>query len=288
MSKTKFLKLHRGSALLLTLLLCGEPLFGTCISVVILPAGIVMAADGKTIAYLANKRVPPKGVVSKKLRLLHRRMLLGAYGLAKIGDDPHPAYYLGSFFDRVEKEVSKTATVSEVAQKIGEDATEAMSGITQVLAGGTLTRDALIQQTGRDNPLAGFVIAGYEFGSPKLFRITLEIDWSTGRLRPAIVALIYPPPPGMPQTNIFSSDTTNASLIPSWTACRVPKGGIPLHNIEIMARAIVDLDIEINGANVGLPITTVTLLPDGGYRIARFQTRLPNLCEAQSQKKHGQ
>ena len=67
--------------------------------------------------------------------------------------------------------------------------------------------------------------------------------------------------------------------------CRVPKVGGPLLGSEFMARAIVDLEIDINSDNVGLPVTSVVLLPQGGYRIARLLSRLPNLCEAKESNK---
>jgi hypothetical protein len=284
MEKDSHLKLHSWGALFLTLSICVEPLFGTSITVIVIPQGIFLAADGKTTAYIAHKNVPPSGRVSKKLRLFQHRIIVGSYGMAKIGDDPDPAYYLGSFLDSLEKEIGKKSTVSYAAAGIGESATKAMSGISRVLASGTITRETLIQDTGHDNPLAGFVVAGYESGLPKLFRITLDIDWDTKQLRPATITPLFPAETGTPQTNVFLSDTHDPNLLRAWTDCRVPKIGSDIDGTIAMTRAIVEFDIETKGAAVGLPITSVALFPKGGYRIVRFHSRMPNLCETRPKK----
>jgi hypothetical protein len=279
MSKSKFLKLHCGSVLLLALLFSIEPLGGTAISAIIVPAGIFIAADGKTIQYLNNQRVPPIGRVSKKLRLLHHSLLIGSYGVAKIGADPHPAYYLGSFFDNTQREVGAHTTVSEAAQIVAKRAATAMAGFNDLLAAGIVTRDAFIKQMGHDNPLAGFVVAGYESGEPKLFNIVLEIDWTAAHLRAPAVNLLYPS--NNPENNFFNSDQEKLGpYLLAWTKCRVPRKDTHIQHAEATVRAAIDLAIEIDGDNVGLPITSVTFFPNGSYHVRRYHTRLPDLCSA--------
>jgi hypothetical protein len=274
MSKMSRLNLHCRRAFLIALLTCSKSVSGTTISVIVVPRGIVIAADGKTIQYTENERVPPVGRVSKKLRVVGHRMVVGSYGVAKIGSDPHPAYYLGSFFDDIGKEVGVKTTVSEAAKIIKERAALAMSGFNLLMSSGTVTRDTFVRETGHDNPLAGFVVAGYESGHPILFKVEVEIDWSTPRLRQPTITLLYPS-----ATTEFSSDAERVCpLLPAWERCRIPKTGTAIQVTEIRARAIVDLGIEINGSNVGLPITSVTLFPNGAYRIRRYRSRLPDLC----------
>lgn len=280
MTKTIRPRLHGPGTLLFALLICAEPVVGTTISVVILPQGVVTAADGKTVQYASNERVPPIGRVSKKLRLLRHRIVIGSYGVAKIGVEPQPAYYLGSFFDSIEKEVGKTTTVSEVSKLIEKRAALAMSGFNQLMSSGTISKDVFIEQTGSDNPLAGFVVTGYESGHATVIKIEVEIDWAAARLRQPEATLLYPS-----ATTMFSSDAEKvSSLLPTWINCRVPKTAAATQRMETTARAIVDLGIEINEVNVGLPITSVTLFPNGSYRIRRYHSRLPDLCVSHSQK----
>jgi hypothetical protein len=219
MRKSALLKLHWWGALLFALLVCGDPVLGTTISVMVIPQGIVLAADGKTTQYLNNKRVPPIGRVSSKLRMMHNGMVVGSYGAAKIGSDPHPAYYLGAFFDSLEEEIGAKITVREPAQIIGEKAAFAMSGFNQALSSGTVTRDILIKQNGRDNPFTGFFVAGYESGHPIVFHVEVEIDWNTARLREPVVTPIYPS-----ANNLFSSNAeTIGPRFAAWSNCKLPK-----------------------------------------------------------------
>jgi len=216
MTKTIRPRLHGPGTLLFALLICAEPVVGTTISVVILPQGVVTAADGKTVQYASNERVPPIGRVSKKLRLLRHRIVIGSYGVAKIGVEPQP----------------------------------------------------------------GFVVTGYESGHATVIKIEVEIDWAAARLRQPEATLLYPS-----ATTMFSSDAEKvSSLLPTWINCRVSKTAAATQRMETTARAIVDLGIEINEVNVGLPITSVTLFPNGSYRIRRYHSRLPDLCVSHSQK----
>ena len=251
-------------------------MLGTTISVIVVPQAIVVAADGKTTQYLSNQRVPSIGRVSKKLRIMRNGMIVGSYGMAKIGPDPHPAYYLGTFFDSIEKEIGAKLSVAPATNIIRERAAFAMSRFNDVLASGAVARDTLIKQTGRDNPLSGFVVAGYESGHAMVFKIEVEIDWNLNRLREPVVTPLYP----SATTNMFSSDAPNVGpRLPAWSNCRVPKTvANPILQTETMARAVVDLGIEMNADNVGLPITLVTLFPDGHHRIKRYSSRLPDLC----------
>lgn len=284
MGKPTRLKLHRWRTLAFALLFCAEPALGTVVSVIVIPQAIVMAADGKTTQYLSNERVPTIGRVSRKLRIMHNGTVIGSYGMSKIGVDPHPAYYLGSFYDSLEKEIGAKRTVRETAQITGEKATLAMSGFNQVLASGTVTRDIFIKQNGRDNPLAGFLVAGYESGHPIVFHVEVEINWIIGRLRGPVVTLVYPSP--ISQNSLFSSDAdTIRPRFFAWSECRIRKiNNVPVVQAEAQVRAVVDYGIEIRKDTVGLPITLVTLFPNGRHRVKRYSSRLPDLCINRSNK----
>lgn len=281
MGNSTRLKLHRWSTLVFALLSCSECALGTTISVVVIPQAVVVAADGKTTQYVNNERVPLVGQVSKKLRIMHNGIVVGSYSVAKLGDDPHPAYYLGSFFDSLEKEIGVRTTVSEAATIVADRATTAMSGFNELMSSGAITRETFIKETGNENPLAGFVVAGYESGHPVVFKIEVEIDWFINRLRGPVITPLYPS-----NTTMFSSDADKVGpRLPAWLKCRVPETvRSPILQTEVTARAIVDLGIEMRGNDVGLPITLVTILSNGRHRIKRYNSRMPDLCISHSAK----
>jgi hypothetical protein len=249
---------------------------GTSISVIATPRKIVMAVDGKTIQVDAGKAVALHGRVSPKFVLLRRRIAVSSFGVAKIGSDPAPAFYLGDFYHGLKREVRKKSTATDVANIIARQAATAFSRVD--VLGSTFTREILVHDTGHDNPLTAFVVAGYEYGQAKVFLIKVNVDWTAVRFTTPEVTLLYPDA-SHPNFDTFSSEVERASAGIEWVKCRVPETGEPSKRIEPTARAWVDFGIETRGQDVGLPITTITLSPDGRFAIHRFRSRMQSVCE---------
>jgi hypothetical protein len=275
------LKLHRWFALFLAvrLPLCAN---ATSIAVILTPDRIVVAADGKTSQYEGGKQVPASGRVSPKFRLLVNGNVLFTFGLAKIGKDPHPAFFAGDIFSLVQKKVTKKSSLSDVANIVATRLGEKFNGINEALGTKVITREIQLSQTGVDNPLTAIGVAGYENGQPRLYLIRVDIDWKSNTAITPKPVLLYPDA-NNPTVDIFSSEI-NTSGKDEWIKCRVPEGLPPSEKIEQTARSIVDLGIEARPDTVGLPINTIILSSKGGRTIHTHHSRMADLCSSQNKQ----
>jgi hypothetical protein len=262
--------------LLLALCLCGPISNGTSIAVVVGPREIVMAADGKTMESGVGRIGPPTGRVSPKI-MLFKRIAISSYNVAKIGPDPNPFYFLGDVFDSLKRKITNESSVSDAADAVAQQLTQASKGIHAALVTHAITKEGMIQVSGHENPLVGFVVSGYENGQAKVFNITIEIDWDSLDLIPVKPKLLYPDS-NQPDTHMFYSDLEKGPAALEWTKCRVPETVPPVTDAELVARALVDFAIETNEDNVGLPIKTIILYPRRKPVRHTFDLRMPVLC----------
>jgi hypothetical protein len=249
----------------------------TSITVILTPEHIAVAVDGKTSQFNDGQRVPASGRVSPKFKLFEGRIAIGTFGLAKIGVDPRPAFFVGDVFSGLKKKIRRESTITEAADAVAVQVGEALGGINESLAAKVITREILLEQTRGDNPLTGFVVAGYENAQAKLYLVKIEVDWESNKVVPPKAALLYPDP-SQPTMNIFSSEKDEILSAIQWSRCRVPKDLPPSQEIEASAHAIADYALETKPDTVGLPITTIELFRKGKPLTQQYNSRMLNFC----------
>jgi hypothetical protein len=146
----------------------------TTLIVVIVPQGMVVGADGKTVAVYPSKKSPSETGSARKLFLIQNRLAIATVGLTKAFNGPTTAYDSNVWIPNVEKELPDNIAVDAFASVIYNESAKAFSGFDVILTSGTMKQQSPLEQC---SSLVQFLVAGYKAERPMVFVVDFNIDW---------------------------------------------------------------------------------------------------------------
>jgi Protein kinase domain len=164
--------------LLIALVIFPSQIRATTVLVFIVPNGLVISSDSKTVkrdsAYQATGELN-----QAKLVILENRIVVAAIGASDVGDPVRHSHY--NFLDWIQAlraTMAENISVDDAAGPIERESSKtfALFALGDSLKNGTIRQEAAAQ---RCAAFAQFVIVGYQDGAPRVYKVQYDIDWQS-------------------------------------------------------------------------------------------------------------
>jgi hypothetical protein len=262
--------------LLFAVMALASPVAATTVVVFIANNGIVLSSDSKAV----SQNMDFSAAGSKyhaKIVVLENRIAVAAIGVSDAGG-PSPHYNFLAWMQSLQQSLPADISVADVTALIEKGSSEAFSslGFSAALKDGRLSRKAPAEPC---EVFSQFVIAGYQDGAPRVYKVQFDIDWNSQTLLGPTRTLIYPDPSetwdyrvirfGTQQaiTDLFNTKSyayhEAMILCPKAMTDVVNRKYPTLDETVALSRALVQTEENTNPDDVGGEIRTVKIIPTG-------------------------
>jgi hypothetical protein len=292
-------------AVILVAVITFAPRLNATSAVVIIDSnGIVVSSDSKTVFVRGSDFSASGEAEHAKFAILKNRIVVLGIG-AEAGKHGTVQYNFLTWMESLQLSLPPNVSVDDVTGIIEKESSAKFSalGIDAALKTGEIHKNVSVEPC---EMFAQFVIAGYQGGTPRLYKVQFDIDWNHQAFIGPVRTLLYPDPSGStPDYRIASFgnlDATNdianrKSYAYQQAMILCPKafadimGGIPPTLDETIAysRALVQIEKNTNPDTVGGTIRTVKILRIEGASevVIANRTILPK-PKATAKQKHSQ
>jgi hypothetical protein len=264
-------------AILCAILLVASDVRATSIVILTTKHGIVIGADGKIVIKHSNGNLyPPSSTIGTKVVLFGNRIVVAESGTEYIKNGTITRYSFASFVDSLQSDISPDTTVTDLVAIIKIRLSKVFNGFDVMLKNGKLTKGDLAPL---GDALLRFYVVGYEKGHPLGYTVQLPIDWTALHLKTPIEQVIYPNPikknltitwTGGDKHGIIDLKNGVETIQTRIAAKQVPVElkalgedlDVSFDRTLVLARVLLNLEVDSNPCCVGYPLTIFTISPD--------------------------
>jgi hypothetical protein len=272
---------------ILTLLLVPTQTNATTVVLLVTRNGMIVSSDSKTVSRRSDFSAAGH-IEQSKFAIIHNRIVISAIGVSDYRDAIHHYNFLAWMQD-LELRLPADISVDDIAEVIERESSAIFSefDIGSSLRKGTIKRKF---PAWPGEIFSQFVIAGYEKGAPRVYKVQFDIDWDTQSFIGPVKVLLYPDPADADNYQIFRFGTQEAIadfLDRKSYAYQEAKGLCPKAVTDIaggvypsfdenvcLSRALVRVEEKTNPDEVGGTVRTVRILPSGAEEVAGARTIL--------------
>jgi hypothetical protein len=277
-AKEKMLKVHFTTLILACVWL--QTSSATTVVYVVTPSGIVVGIDGKV-----NH---PDGTAVKMFLLNHRVALADIYAeRATKKDGTATLYDFPVWVKSIKRKIASATTVEEMSRIVADDTTRTFSFAIEAINSGIMTQN----NSGLDNVLVQYIMAGYDSGGPTIYSVGIDIDWKRKSTTAPNRVLVQPEKGqrvdsrigafgqhvAISQIGDAQSDAHRKAVAKLPLEYQVMDAGkdLTLEQASNVVRASLGIEAEANPKFVGFPIVVVTIPKTGRGRVRTYKRDVP-------------
>jgi hypothetical protein len=266
------------------------PVMSTSVVIFVANNGVVISTDSKTALKNGDFSVSVGEKEQPKSVILQGRLVVTAIGISDFGNEPNH-YNFFTWIHSLQMKLGDNISVDDLAAMIARESSSTFSrlNVDAALKSGALRQKAPAEPC---SVFAQFVIAGYQDGLPRIYKVQFDIDWNNKGLVGPTSVLLYPDPSETTNYRMFRFGTQQAlvdffdrrsyayqkamALYPK-AMTDVAIGKYPsLDETVSLSRAAIQIEENTNPSDVGGEIRTIEILPDGRAKeVALRKTVLP-------------
>jgi hypothetical protein len=248
--------------------------FGTTVISIVMPEGIVLSVDSKTIGSDAGAGS------AVKLVLMENRLAVATAWLTRVSGYEIKDNYTGrtyafeynfeTWIRSIEKRLPSNITVAGLSGLIERESADTFKNFGLLIKSGGLKKDEFAGDT-----LVRYYITGYERGIPLLYTVEIQVDWQRQELVGPKTTLIHPKQGGDVEFN-FNAGGIHAAIdqilkregeayekalarAPNELNKLLAKHDLTLDEAVRLSTALIQIEAEASPGKVGLPVRVVTI-----------------------------